>query len=211
MQFEIEINSERVLARRGETIKNVLDRVGIRIPTLCYMNGFTPTGGCRMCVVEVDGISELVPSCSHPVTEWMKISTHSPRVLKARRTIVELLLANHPDDCLYCDRNGLCGLQDLAGEMNIRERKYHGKRKVIPVDHSCPSIVRDPAKCLLCGRCVRICDEVIGVGAIDVIGRGSESQIGTAYNKGLNPNTCVKCGQCIMVCPTGALTEKSNL
>jgi len=141
----------------------------------------------------------------------MKISTHSPRVLKARRTIVELLLANHPDDCLYCDRNGLCGLQDLAGEMNIRERKYHGKRKVIPVDHSCPSIVRDPAKCLLCGRCVRICDEVIGVGAIDVIGRGSESQIGTAYNKGLNPNTCVKCGQCIMVCPTGALTEKSNL
>jgi len=211
MQFEIEINNQRFSARRGETIKNVLDRVGIHIPTLCYMNGFTPTGGCRMCVVEVDGMSELVPSCSHPVTEWMKISTHSPRVLKARKTIVELLLANHPDDCLYCERNGQCGLQDLAGEMNIRERKYHGPRKPIQIDHTCSSVVRDPAKCLLCGRCIRVCDEVIGMSAIDVIGRGSESRIGTVYNKGLNPHTCVKCGQCIMVCPTGALAERSNL
>lgn len=164
-----------------------------------------------MCVVEVDGATELVPSCSHPVTEWMKIRTHSPRVLKARKVLVELLLASHHDDCLYCDRNGMCGLQNLAAEMDIRERKYHGKRQHIQVDRACQSIVRDPAKCVLCGRCIRVCDEVMGVSAIDVIGRGCDSKIGTTYNKGLNINTCVKCGQCIMVCPTGALSEKSQL
>jgi iron-only hydrogenase group A len=211
MQFDIEINSQPVLAKRGETIKNVLDRIGIHVPTLCYLNGFTPTGGCRMCVVEVDGISELVPSCSHPVTEWMKIKTHSPRVLKARKVLVELLLASHPDDCLYCDRSGHCGLQDLAAEMNVRERKYHGKKQNIQIDKACQSIVRDPAKCVLCGRCIRVCDELIGVSAIDVVGRGSDSRIGTGYNKGLNTQACVKCGQCIMVCPTGALAEKSNI
>jgi iron-only hydrogenase group A len=211
MQFDIEINNQPVSAKRGETIKNVLDRIGIHVPTLCYLNGFTPTGGCRMCVVEVDGISELVPSCSYPVTEWMKIKTHSPRVVKARKVLVELLLANHPDDCLYCERSGTCGLQDLAAEMNVRERKYHGKRQNIQVDKACQSIVRDPAKCVLCGRCIRICDEVIGVSAIDVVGRGSRSKIGTTYNKGLNVHACIKCGQCIMVCPTGALTEKSNI
>jgi iron-only hydrogenase group A len=210
MQFNIEINDQQVSAKRGETIKNVLDRIGIHVPTLCYLNGFTPTGGCRMCVVEVDGVSELVPSCSHLVTEWMKIKTHSPRVLKARKVLVELLLASHPDDCLYCERTGNCGLQELAGEMNIRERKYHGKRQRIQIDNACSSIVRDPAKCVLCGRCIRICDEVMGVSAIDIVGRGSESRIGTSYNRGLSTQNCVKCGQCIMVCPTGALSEKSN-
>ena len=98
MQFDVDINNQLVTAKRGETIKNVLDRIGIHVPTLCYLPGFSPTGGCRMCVVEVDGISELVPSCSHPVTEWMKIKTHSPRVLKARKVLVELLLASHPED-----------------------------------------------------------------------------------------------------------------
>jgi iron-only hydrogenase group A len=211
MQFDVEINDQPVTAKRGETIKNVLDRVGIHVPTLCFLNGFSPTGGCRMCVVEVDGVSELVPSCSHPVTEWMKIKTHSPRVIKARKVLVELLLAGHPDDCLYCVQSGNCGLQDLAAEMNIRERKYHGKRPNIQIDKVCQSIVRDPAKCVLCGRCIRVCDEVIGVSAIDVVGRGVGSRIGTTYNKGLNTKTCVKCGQCIMVCPTGALTEKSAI
>ncbi|MFZ4563087.1 MAG: [Fe-Fe] hydrogenase large subunit C-terminal domain-containing protein [Bacteroidales bacterium] len=211
MQFNIEVNNQQVSAKRGETIKNVLDRMGIHVPTLCYMNGYSPSGGCRMCVVEVDGIAGLVPSCSHQVTEWMKIKTHSPKVLKARKVLVELLLAAHPDDCLYCDRSGTCDLQNLAVEMNVRERKYIGRRQRIQIDNVCPSIVRDPAKCVLCGRCIRICDDMIGVSAIDVIGRGTESRIGTSYNKGLNTQTCVKCGQCIMVCPTGALAEKSSI
>jgi NADH-quinone oxidoreductase subunit G/NADP-reducing hydrogenase subunit HndD len=211
MQFNIEVNDQQVTARRGETIKNVLDRIGIHVPTLCYLDGFTPTGGCRMCVVEVEGIPGLVPSCSHPVSEWMKIRTNSQKVLKARKVLVELLLASHPDDCLFCERSGSCSLQDLAAEMNIRERKYYRKKEPVQIDKTCNSIIRDPAKCVLCGRCVRVCDETIGVSAIDVVGRGSNSRIGTAYNKGLNTKTCVKCGQCIMVCPTAALTERSGI
>jgi iron-only hydrogenase group A len=210
MIFTIEINGRTVTARRDETILSVLNRTGIRVPTLCHLAGFTPTGACRMCVVEVEGMPGLVTSCSHPVEEWMKIHTHSPRVLKARRTIVELLLANHPDDCLYCDRSGTCELQDLASELNIKERHYRQGRHSIRIDRNCNSIERDPSKCILCGRCIRVCDEILGMNAIEIVGRGSKSSIGTSNNKGLNIEACIKCGQCIMVCPTAALKEKSS-
>lgn len=211
MLFNIEINDQEVSARRGETILAVLNRHGIKVPTLCNMTGMTPTGSCRMCMVEVDGMQGLVPACSQPVEEWMKIKTHSARVIQARRTLLELLLANHPDDCLYCAKNGNCELQDLAEELNISGRKYHQKRRPVQIDKMCPSIERDPAKCILCGRCIRTCDTLIGVSAIDIIGRGGNSMIGTSYNKGLNYQGCVKCGQCIMVCPTGALSEHSSI
>lgn len=211
MLFNIEINDQQVSAKRGETIMEVLGRVGVTVPTLCHMPGFPPSGGCRMCVVEVEGMEGLVPACSHPVEEWMKIKTHSPRVIKARKTIVELLLASHPDDCLYCDRNGNCELQDLAAELNIRERKYHTKLSTIQIDKACTSIERDPSKCILCQHCIKVCDEIIGISAIEIMGRGSESRIGTTYNKGFNLAACVKCGQCIMVCPTAAITEKSSV
>ncbi|MCX6248665.1 MAG: 2Fe-2S iron-sulfur cluster-binding protein [Bacteroidetes bacterium] len=210
MIFTIEINGQAVTARRGETIFSVLSRTGISVPTLCHLAGFTPTGACRMCVVEVEGKPELVTSCSHQVEEWMKIRTHSPRVMKARKTIVELLLANHPDDCLYCDRAGSCELQYLASELNIKERRYRTRNPSIRIDRDCVSIERDPAKCILCGRCIRVCDEIMGMSAIGIVGRGSKSSIGTSYNKGLNIQACVKCGQCIMVCPTAALKEKSS-
>jgi iron-only hydrogenase group A len=210
MIFTIEINGQTVTARRGETILTILNRTGIRIPTLCHLAGFTPTGACRMCVVEVEGQPGLVTACSHQVEEWMKISTHSPRVMKARKTIVELLLANHPDNCLYCDRSGNCELQDLASELNIKERRYRTRKPSIRIDRNCDSIERDPAMCILCGRCIRVCDEIIGMSAIEIVGRGSRSSIGTSYNKGLNSQACVKCGQCIMVCPTAALKEKAS-
>ncbi len=199
-----------VTAKRDETILALLNRNGIKVPTLCHMNGFTPTGACRLCVVEVDGLPGLVPSCSHPVEEWMNIQTHSPKVLKARRSIVELLLANHPDDCHYCDRTGTCELHILTEELNISERKYRSKRRSHKVDRNCSSIEREPAKCVLCGRCIRICDEVMGVSAIEVVGRGSKSTIGTSQNLGLNDKACVKCGQCILVCPTNAIKEKMS-
>jgi len=208
MIFTIEINGQTVTAQRGETILSILNRTGIRVPTLCHLAGFTPTGACRMCVVEVEGMHGLVTSCSHQVEEWMKIRTHSPRVMKARKTMVELLLANHPDDCLYCERSGYCELQDLASELNVKERHYRTRKPSIMVDRNCSSIERDPAKCILCGRCIRVCDEIIGMSAIEIMGRGSKSSIGTSYNKGLNIQACVKCGQCIMVCPTAALKEK---
>lgn len=211
MLFNIEINGQQVSAKRGETILTILNRNGIKVPTLCFLSKFTPTGACRMCVVEVDGQSELVPACSYMAEEWMKIKTHSPRVLKARKTLVELLLSSHPDDCQYCDRNNICELQVLANELNINQRMYRTKRSFIQIDKSCPSIERDPSKCILCGRCIRVCDETIGVSAIEIIGRGTKSRIGTSQNKGLNTSYCVKCGQCIMVCPTNALSEKSHI
>ncbi len=190
---------------------SALSSAGIMIPSICSMKDFTPTGACRMCVVEVEGRQGLVPSCSQPVSEWMNIKTHSPRVVKSRKTIVELLLSNHPDDCLYCERNGNCELQILAEELNVRERRIMGKKNKYKLDHSSPSIVRDPAKCILCGRCVRVCEEKLSVFAIDFVNRGNRTLIGTAFNKDLNFSSCINCGQCIMVCPTGALFEKDSL
>jgi len=210
MLFNVEINGRKINAKRDETILSLLNRSGIYVPTLCYMSGFAPTGACRMCVVEIEGINDLVPACSHLIEEWMKIHTHSQRVITARRTLVELLLANHPDDCLYCDKSGLCELQKLADELNVTERKFRCKKRSVLIDRNCPSIERNPGKCILCGRCIRVCDEIIGVSAIEFIGRGSKSSIGTFMNKGLNDQACIKCGQCIMVCPTDALKEKSS-
>lgn len=211
MIVNIEVNNKVIKAKKGETILSALLANGIKIPSMCSMKDFTPTGACRMCVVEIDGKDSLVTSCSQPVEEWMKIKTHSPRVVKARKTIVELLLSNHPDDCLYCVRNGNCELQDLAEELNVRERRIIGKKNKYRLDHSSPSIVRDQAKCVLCGRCVRFCGEVQSVHAIEFINRGNQTLIGTSYNKDLNFSSCILCGQCIMVCPTAALHEKDNL
>jgi NADH-quinone oxidoreductase subunit G/NADP-reducing hydrogenase subunit HndD len=205
----IEVNGKATEARAGETILTVLKRLGIKVPALCHLEGLPPTGACRMCVVEVDG--RLLPSCSQPVADGMKVRTHAPRVMRARKTIVELLLASHPDDCLYCERNGQCTLQGLAQELGVRQRRYSGAKNSYKADVSNPSIVRDPAKCILCGKCVRVCGEVQSVAAIDFIGRGSRAMIGTVFNRGLNVSSCVDCGQCVMVCPTGALREQSHI
>jgi iron-only hydrogenase group A len=210
MIFNIEVNNKTIRAKKGDTILTTLEENGIKLPTLCFMKNFTPTGSCRMCVVEVEGKSELIPSCSHPVEEWMKIKTHSPRVIKARKVIVELLLANHPDDCLYCERNRNCELQNFSEELNIRERRFMGKKNRRPIDNSSPGITRDLEKCILCGRCIRTCEEKIGVSAIDFNGRGNLSTIGAGMGQSLNLSACINCGQCIMVCPTGALLEKTH-
>ena len=210
MSFEIEINKNKVSAKQGETILDVLERNGIQVPTLCHMKDMFPSGSCRMCVVELEDSGKLVSSCSFPVADGMKVKTHSGKVIEARKTIVELLLSNHPDDCLYCVRNGNCELQGLSKEFNVTERRIHGIKNNFSIDQSSPSIIRDPDKCILCGRCIRVCEEVMGISAIDFINRGSRTLIGTAFNRGLNTSSCVNCGQCIMVCPTGALTEKNH-
>lgn len=211
MLFTIQVNNKKIKAEKGETILSALNRNGIKIPTLCRMKEFTPTGACRMCVVEVEGKERLVTACSQPVEEWMKIKTHSPRVITARRTIVELLLSNHPDDCLYCDRNLNCELQRLAEELNIRERRIKGKKIKPRLDQSSPAIVREQSKCILCGRCIRVCEEVVTSTSVDFINRGRQTHIGTAMDRDFNFSSCIQCGQCVLVCPTGALHEKHNI
>ncbi len=207
--FEIEVDGRKVQANEGETVLTALRRDGVQVPTLCHMEGLPPSGACRMCVVEAEGMPALVPSCSYPVAPGMKLKTRSPKVLAARRTVLELLMANHPDDCLYCSRSGKCDLQKLSQELGVSQRRFQGGRSRQDSDVSSPSIIRDPEKCVLCGKCVRVCEEIQGVSAIDFVGRGSRSHVGTAFDQGMNVSSCVNCGQCILVCPTGALAERS--
>jgi iron-only hydrogenase group A len=205
--FAIEANGQKIEAKKGETILQTLSRAGINVPTICHMEGLLPSGTCRMCVVEVEGFGGLVPSCSHPVSEGMKIRTNTPEVMQTRKTIIDLLLSNHPDDCLYCARNGNCDLAKMAADNGVRDRTFHGDRIKRPKDISSPSIIRDPDKCILCGKCIRMCEEIQGVSAIDFVNRGSKAYVGTAFNEGLNVSSCISCGQCILVCPTAALSE----
>lgn len=208
---ELEINNIKVSAEEGMTILDAAKSVGIKIPTLCHMKDMLPTGACRMCVVEVEGIRGLTPSCAYPISKGMKVDTNSARVRVARKTIVELLIENHPQDCLICVRNKNCELQDLSEQYSVREHRYLGESKCHAIDISSASMERDPAKCILCGRCVRQCNEVQKVGAIDFTNRGFRSNVTTPFNKGLNVSDCILCGQCILVCPTAALREKSSL
>lgn len=208
---QLTINNIKVNAEEGMTILDAAKSVGIKIPTLCHMKDLVPSGACRICVVEVEGQRGLIPSCAYPVSEGMVVHTNSPRVRRARKTIVELLIENHPQDCLICVRNKNCELQDLSETYGVREHRYFGECKSHAIDTSSPSIERDPAKCILCGRCVRACNEIQKIGAIDFANRGFNSIVTTPYNKGLNISDCILCGQCILACPTAALREKSSL
>jgi iron-only hydrogenase group A len=208
--IELTINNIKVKAEEGMTILDAAKSVGIHIPTLCHMKDLFPTGACRMCVVEVDGMRGLTPSCAYPVVDGMIVQTNSSRVRRARKTIVELLVENHPQDCLICVRNKNCELQDLAEKYALREHRFAGEKKDHAIDISSPSMERDPAKCILCGRCVRTCSEIQKIGAIDFTNRGFRSNVTTPFNKGLNVSDCILCGQCILACPTAALREKSH-
>ncbi|MBN2572773.1 MAG: (2Fe-2S)-binding protein, partial [Ignavibacteriales bacterium] len=209
--IELNINNIKVKAEDGMSILEAAKSVGIKIPTLCHMTDLFPTGACRICVVEDENTGRLIPSCAFPVSEGMKIQTNSPKVRRARKTIVELLVESHPQECLICVRNGNCELQSLAEQYGLREHRFAGESKEHAIDISSASMERDPAKCILCGRCVRVCNEIQKVGAIDFINRGYSTIVGTPYNKGLNVSDCILCGQCILVCPTAALREKSSM
>jgi iron-only hydrogenase group A len=206
---ELTINKIKVDAEPGMTILDAAKSAGIAIPTLCHLKNLLPSGACRICSVEVEGQRGLIPSCAFPVSEGLNVDTNSPRVRRARKTIVELLIENHPQDCLICVRNKNCELQDLSAQYGVREHRYIGETKEHAIDISSPSLERDPAKCILCGRCVRVCNEIQNVGAIDFTKRGFSSIVTTPYNKGVNISDCILCGQCILVCPTAALREKS--
>lgn len=210
--IELEIDNQTVTAKEGSTILDVAKAAGIEIPTLCHMKDLLPGGACRLCTVEVEGSRSLVPACAYPASEGMKVVTNNARVRRARKTIIELLIEDHPQECLICVRNGNCELQTLAARYGVREHRYFGECKQHAIDISSPSIERDPAKCILCGRCVRTCGEVQKIGAIDFVNRGFRSIVTTPFNKGLNQSSsCILCGQCILSCPVAALREKSSL
>lgn len=211
--FEITVNNRVIDAEEGETILSALTRVGIRVPTLCHLPDLPPMGACRICIVEVEGAEGdgLVPSCSYPVAEGMRIFTNSRKVINARRTLLELLLSNHPDDCLYCQKSRDCRLRTLAEEYGVRERTP-GKRfreKLRDLTGAC--VVRDASKCILCGKCVRVCEEVQKVSAIGFVGRAGRTVVAPAFHQSMNVSSCVGCGQCTLVYPTGALVEHSSL
>ena len=195
----------------GTTILEAARRVGVRIPTLCYLEGLQAIGACRVCLVEVEGAKTLVPSCVTPVSDGMKVKTNSRRVREARRTVVELLLSDHDGDCQTCERNDDCELQALARELGIKEVRYRGETSRKIVDESTPALVRDTAKCILCRRCATVCNEVQGVGALFPQGRGFEGVIGPAFCADLDTVVCVQCGQCAAVCPVGAISEKDQI
>lgn len=210
MGILLQVNGRHIEAEKGETLLSALNRHGLQVPTICSMKDLSPSGACRMCVVEVEGRDKLIPACSFPIEAAMNIQTHSPRVLRARKTNVELLLSNHPDDCLYCERNGSCELQNLAEDLNIRERRIPGKKSPHKIDRSSPAIVRDPSKCILCGRCVRVCEEIMHTSTLDFAHRGEDLRIATTMAKPLHFSNCTSCGQCTITCPTGALIEHAQ-
>ena len=206
----ITINGRSVQVDKKMSLLEAIRSQGIKVPTLCYHPDLRPDGSCRLCVVEVKGVRSLVASCVYPVSEGMEVWTNTKRVLDARKTVVELLLANHPQDCLTCARNMNCELQRVANELGVREIRVEGEKSEALPDLANPSLMRDPNKCIKCGRCVRMCGEVQSVNALGFANRGFETTVVPAFNMGLDKMACTYCGQCAKVCPTGAIIPKDD-
>ncbi len=209
-KINLTIDGVATEAREGMTIMQAADQLGIRIPRLCYHPQLSILGACRICIVEVEGARKPVASCAYPVSEGMKVRTSSPKLRKLRRDIVELILDNHPKDCQTCERDGNCELQNLAYSLGVRERLFEGERKRIERDLSSPAVIRDPEKCILCGRCIRVCEEVQGVSNLGQQRRGFENRVAPAHEGDMIDSVCIHCGQCVNVCPTAALVENNS-
>ncbi len=206
----IKINGMEVTAPKGSTILEAARLAHIEIPTLCFLKEINEIGACRICVVEVKGARSLVASCVYPINEGMEVWTNTPRVLESRKKTLQLLLSNHDRKCLSCVRSGNCELQQLAKELGVEDESYYdGERTPSEIDDSAAHMFRDNSKCILCRRCVAVCEQVQGIGVIGANQRGFATNIGSAFEMGLGETSCVSCGQCIAVCPTGALYEKS--
>ena len=205
----ITINGRKVPFTNEKNLLTIIRKAGIDIPTLCYQPELSIFGACRLCTVE-DDRGRLFASCSEEPRDGMVIYTNTERLRKHRKLIVELLLAAHCRDCTTCHKSGNCALQTMARRMCVDTIRFENYREERPVDFSSPSLVRDPNKCVLCGNCVRACNELQSVGALDFAFRGSESEVTPAFGKKLAETKCVSCGQCRVVCPTGALTIRDE-
>lgn len=206
----ITIDGRKLQVPKSATVLTAAKAGGIDVPSLCYHPELRPEGACRVCVVEVEGAKSLVASCVYPVNEGMVVRTNTPAVREARKTIVELLLANHPKDCLSCQRNTNCELQTMAADLGIRKVRFEGVMKNLPLDANNPSLVRDQNKCILCGRCIKACSDRQGVDVYSFAKRGFDTIVTPAFEVGLELAPCTFCGQCATVCPTAAIVEKDD-
>ncbi len=206
------IDGIKVEVPEGTTVLEAARKAGIYIPTLCYDEDLKPYGACRLCIVEIEGMRGLPTSCTTPATDGMVVHTETPKVNQSRRITMELIMANHHGDCLTCGKNQNCELQEVASYLGVEQEHFDRMRKsqtTVAVDDSHPAFTRDLNKCILCGRCVRACNEIACVGAIDLAFRGNSARVSTFNDKPLLESICEGCGECLERCPTGALIPKN--
>lgn len=232
-KIKLTIDDQEVEVEAGKTVLEAARAAGISIPTLCYHPAISPWGGCRLCIVEIAGMRTYPPACTTPAAPGMIVRTNTPKLQELRQTILELILTEHPHVCLFCERqleckryhiclqksevttgctfcakNKRCELQKVVEQVGLKEMRLPFTYKNLPVDRSSPFFDRDPNLCILCGRCVRVCEEVRGASAISFVYRGSQALIGTAFDRPLQDSGCQFCGACVDICPTGALIER---
>lgn len=210
-KVRLQIDGIEVSAEEGATIFEAARSIGIEIPHLCYREDLSPTADCRLCVVEVVGARTLVASCACPVANNMTVLTNTERVIKARKLAIDLLLSDHPFDCMTCEKSGDCELERYAYELGVATSRFQGEKHNYPLDDTNPFFVRDYNKCILCERCVKACRDVQFVEAIDFAYRGFKTKVVAPYDRSLVDSTCIFCGQCVASCPVGALVEKNRM
>ncbi len=209
--LNVTIDGHRLQVEAGKTVLEAAKEAGIPIPTLCHHPALPNEGACRVCLVEIEGQRTLQPACTFPLDKNdLVVHTHSPKAVEARKFVLELLLSDHPLDCMTCEAAGGCELQNLAYEYGIKESRFPGERHAYAIDDSNPFFERDYNKCIVCRRCVRACNYMNGVEAIGLVWRGFKVKVGTAYDGYLQDSPCEFCGMCVEVCPTGALVPKQR-
>ena len=209
-KINLEINGIPVSVPEGTTILKAARKVNVKVPVLCYHPDLPAWAACGICVVKMEGSNKMLRACSTPAENGMKIITHDPEIIQVRRTVIELILSTHPNDCLQCPRNQNCELQRLAAEFGIRELPFEHRLRHLPEDSTTGSIVLHPEKCILCGRCAKVCQQMQNVWALEFLGRGENTRIAPAADVKLGESPCIKCGQCSAHCPVGAIYEKAE-
>lgn len=209
--FTLTIDGHEVSVPQGTTVLEACRMNNIPIPTLCHDPALTPSGACRLCVVQIEGMRNLPPSCVTKVAQGMKVETQNPKVRNARKTILELLVANHPLDCMTCQKLGDCSLADYAYEYGVTGKIYQGEKRNLPIESNNPYILRDLNKCILCGKCIATCQEVMERNVIDFAFRGFEAKVATFLDTDLKDSSCVYCNRCVAICPVGALVDKNMI